>query len=140
MHAKACCLYEQVESSDDELSGGEVEVRDAQPCSQEHELKGKLLCKYSSYLGSLRQEFLKKKMKGKLSKEATRALLDWWNVHYKWPYPTEADKIALAKSTGLDQKQINNWFINQRKCQWKPSKNVEFGLMDNLSTTIYEVD
>ncbi|CAN6453184.1 unnamed protein product [Victoria cruziana] len=131
---------EQAESSDDELSGGEVEVRDAQPRSQERELKDKLLRKYSGYLGSLRQEFSKKKKKGKLPKEATQALLDWWNVHYKWPYPTEADKIALAESTGLDQKQINNWFINQRKRHWKPSENVEFGLMDNLSATICEVD
>ena len=33
----------------------------------------------------------------------------------------ETEKIALAESTGLDQKQINNWFINQRKRHWKPT-------------------
>lgn len=45
----------------------------------------------------------------------------------------EADKIALAETTGLDQKQINNWFINQRKRHWKPSENMQFDVMDNLS-------
>ncbi|XP_031500160.1 homeobox protein knotted-1-like 6 isoform X1 [Nymphaea colorata] len=130
---------EQAESSDDELSGGEIDVRDAPLRGQERELKDKLLRKYSGYLSSLRQEFSKKKKKGKLPKEATQTLLDWWNLHYKWPYPTEADKIALAESTGLDQKQINNWFINQRKRHWRPSENMEFGLMDSLSATVCEV-
>ncbi|KAJ0007316.1 hypothetical protein Pint_29986 [Pistacia integerrima] len=31
---------------------------------------------------------MKKKKKGKLPKEARQQLLDWWNVHYKWPYPS----------------------------------------------------
>ncbi|CAH9108337.1 unnamed protein product [Cuscuta europaea] len=26
--------------------------------------------------------------------------------------------------TGLDQKQINNWFINQRKRHWTPSEHM----------------
>jgi hypothetical protein len=33
----------------------------------------------------------------------------------------ELEKAALADSTGLDGKQINNWFINQRKRHWKPT-------------------
>ena len=33
----------------------------------------------------------------------------------------ELEKAALAESTGLDAKQINNWFINQRKRHWKPA-------------------
>lgn len=45
----------------------------------------------------------------------------------------EGDKIALAKSTGLDQKQINNWFINQRKRYWKPSENMPFSMVDGLT-------
>ncbi|KAJ6760747.1 HOMEOBOX PROTEIN TRANSCRIPTION FACTORS [Salix purpurea] len=63
--------------------------------------------------------------KGKLPKEAKKILLDWWTIHNKWPYPTEADKAALAESTGLEPKQINNWFINQRKRHWKPSENTQ---------------
>ncbi|KAK9080509.1 hypothetical protein SSX86_000267 [Deinandra increscens subsp. villosa] len=100
--------------------------------NEDRALKDKLLQKYSKYISSLKHEFSSKKKKGKLPKEARQTLLDWWNIHYRWPYPTEADKIALAESTGLDQKQINNWFINQRKRHWKPSENMQFAVMDNL--------
>ncbi|OIW14007.1 hypothetical protein TanjilG_09358 [Lupinus angustifolius] len=96
------------------------------PEAEERELKGQLLRKYSGYLGSLKQEFMKKRKKGKLPKEARLQLLDWWSRHYKWPYPSESQKLALAESTGLDQKQINNWFINQRKRHWKPSDEMPF--------------
>ncbi|KAH0850827.1 LOW QUALITY PROTEIN: hypothetical protein HID58_095216, partial [Brassica napus] len=39
-----------------------------------------------------------------------------WQYHSKWPYPTE-DKAGggVVQETGLQLKQINNWFINQRK-------------------------
>ncbi|XP_041028385.1 homeobox protein SBH1-like [Juglans microcarpa x Juglans regia] len=100
------------------------------PHAEDRELKGQLLRKYSGYLGSLKQEFMKKKKKGKLPKEARQQLLDWWSRHYKWPYPSESQKLALAESTGLDQKQINNWFINQRKRHWKPSEDMQFVVMD----------
>lgn len=52
----------------------------------------------------------------------------------------EADKVALAESTGLDQKQINNWFINQRKRHWKPSESMQFAVMDNLSGQFFSED
>lgn len=42
----------------------------------------------------------------------------------------ESQKQALAESTGLDLKQINNWFINQRKRHWKPSEDMQFAVMD----------
>jgi len=45
----------------------------------------------------------------------------------------ESQKLALAESTGLDQKQINNWFINQRKRHWKPSEDMQFVVMDAAS-------
>ncbi|KAL0560083.1 hypothetical protein IC582_000477 [Cucumis melo] len=100
------------------------------PQAEVKELKGQLLRKYSGYLGSLKQEFLKKKKNGKLPKEARQQLLDWWSRHYKWPYPSESQKVALAESTGLDLKQINNWFINQRKRHWKPTEDMQFVVMD----------
>ncbi|KAK3017718.1 hypothetical protein RJ639_003074 [Escallonia herrerae] len=100
------------------------------PQAEDRELKGQLLRKYSGYLGSLKQEFMKKRKKGKLPKEARQQLLDWWSRHYKWPYPSESQKLALAETTGLDQKQINNWFINQRKRHWKPSEDMQFVVMD----------
>ncbi|KAK9267789.1 hypothetical protein L1049_010224 [Liquidambar formosana] len=107
------------------------------PQAEERELKGQLLRKYSGYLGSLKQEFMKKRKKGKLPKEARQQLLDWWSRHYKWPYPSESQKLALAESTGLDQKQINNWFINQRKRHWKPSEDMQFVVMDGSHPHYY---
>ncbi|KAM5572005.1 homeobox protein knotted-1-like 6 [Rosa sericea] len=124
-----------VNSSDDEdLSGGEIDVQDSdhQRTREDHELKDKLLRKYSGYISTLKHEFSKKKKKGKLPKDAKQILTDWWNLHYKWPYPTEVDKMTLAQVTGLDQKQINNWFINQRKRHWKPSENMQFAVMESL--------
>ncbi|XP_039139985.1 homeobox protein knotted-1-like 12 isoform X1 [Dioscorea cayenensis subsp. rotundata] len=121
-----------VGSSDDDQdgSGGEAEPPEIDPRAEEKELKHHLLRKYSGYLSSLRQELSKKKKKGKLPKEARQKLLSWWELHYKWPYPSETEKVALAESTGLDQKQINNWFINQRKRHWKPSEDMQFVVMD----------
>ncbi|NP_001312256.1 homeobox protein knotted-1-like 6 [Nicotiana tabacum] len=127
-------------SSDEELSCGEVEGQDASQRSEDNELKDRLLRKFGSHLSTLKLEFSKKKKKGKLPKEARQMLLAWWNDHYRWPYPTEADKNSLAESTGLDPKQINNWFINQRKRHWKPSENMQLAVMDNLSGQFFSDD
>ncbi|KAG6708217.1 hypothetical protein I3842_06G069600 [Carya illinoinensis] len=127
-------------SSEEDFSGGEVEIQDSKQRVEDQDLKNRLLRRFGSHISSLKLEFSKKKKKGKLPREARQTLLQWWNVHYKWPYPTEADKIALAESTGLDQKQINNWFINQRKRHWKPSENMQFAVMDNLSGQFFADD
>ncbi|KAF3323926.1 homeobox protein rough sheath 1-like protein [Carex littledalei] len=136
--------HEAAASSEDEqeASDGEGNVQEIDPRAEEKELKYQLLKKYSGYISSLRQEFSKKKKKGKLPKEARQKLLSWWELHYKWPYPSESEKIALAEATGLDQKQINNWFINQRKRHWKPSEDMQFFVMDgfhpqNTAGTLY---
>ncbi|MED6120454.1 hypothetical protein PIB30_020958 [Stylosanthes scabra] len=94
--------------------------------NQDHQdLKGELLRRYSGYITNLKNEFSKNKKKERLPNEAKQILLAWWNIHFKWPYPTDADKVALAEWTGLDTKQINNWFINQRKRHWKPIEELE---------------
>ncbi|KAG8499282.1 hypothetical protein CXB51_005788 [Gossypium anomalum] len=110
-------------------SNGETKTS---PRAEDRELKNQILRKYRGYLSSLKQELSKKKKKGKLPKESRQKLLTWWELHYKWPYPSETEKVALAESTGLDQKQINNWFINQRKRHWKPSEDSQFMVMDGL--------
>uniref|UniRef100_A0A0D9ZBG1 Homeobox domain-containing protein n=1 Tax=Oryza glumipatula TaxID=40148 RepID=A0A0D9ZBG1_9ORYZ len=81
-----------------------------------------LMNKYSGYLNSLWTEISNKKKNstGHLPRDARHKLLQWWHLHYRWPYPSEAEKAALAESTGLDKKQVTNWFINQRKRHWKP--------------------
>nr|AEO14149.1 KNAT1 protein [Eschscholzia californica subsp. californica] len=117
---------------DQENSAGETELPEIDPRAEDRELKNHLLKKYSGYLSSLKKELSKKKKKGKLPKDARQKLLNWWELHYKWPYPSETEKVALAESTGLDQKQINNWFINQRKRHWKPSEDMQFVVMDGL--------
>ncbi|KAK4402125.1 Homeobox protein knotted-1-like 1 [Sesamum angolense] len=123
--------------SDEDPSCGELEALGSQESSGnrqgDHELKEMLMRKYSGYLSSLRKEFLKKRKKGKLPKDARTALLEWWNTHYRWPYPTEEEKNRLSEKTGLDQKQINNWFINQRKRHWRPSEDMRFALMEGVS-------
>lgn len=113
-------------SEEDDGSCGELDHLEVDPLSEDNKLKEHLLRKYSGYICSLKQEFMKKKKKGKLPKEARQKLLDWWSQHYRWPYPSETEKAALAESTGLDQKQINNWFINQRKRHWKPSEDMQY--------------
>nr|AKC35110.1 knotted-like 2 protein [Primula vulgaris] len=134
------CKDEGPVSSDDDLGGGEVEGLDNRTQSEEKDLKDRLLRKFGSHISNLKLEFSKKKKKGKLPKEGRQTLLEWWNLHYKWPYPTEGDKISLAETTGLDQKQINNWFINQRKRHWKPSENMQLAVMDNLTGQFYAED
>lgn len=117
-------------------SGGETDSQEVDHHAvEDRELKNHLRRKYSGYgfLSSLKQEFMKTKKKGKLPKDARQKLLDWWSLHDKWPYPSETEKIALAECTGLDQKQINNWFINQRKRHWKPSEDMHFMVMNSHS-------
>ncbi|CAI9786152.1 unnamed protein product [Fraxinus pennsylvanica] len=126
----------------DEDVSCEVEATESQESlgtlQGDHELKEMLMRKYSGYLSSLRKDFLRKRRKGKLPKDARMVLVDWWNAHYKWPYPTEEEKNRLSEITGLDQKQINNWFINQRKRHWKPSEDLRFAFMEGPSNGISE--
>ncbi|KAG2574227.1 hypothetical protein PVAP13_7KG313800 [Panicum virgatum] len=52
------------------------------------ELKNRLLNKDSGYLSSLWKELSKKKKKGKLLRDVRQKLLHWWQLHYRWPYPS----------------------------------------------------
>jgi hypothetical protein len=83
-----------------------------------HELKHELKQGYKEKLVDIRQEILRKRRAGKLPGDTTSTLKSWWQSHSKWPYPTEEDKTRLVQETGLQLKQINNWFINQRKRNW----------------------
>ncbi|KAM0006116.1 putative transcription factor Homeodomain-TALE-KNOX family [Helianthus debilis subsp. tardiflorus] len=73
---------------------------------------------YKEKLVDIREEILRKRRAGKLPGNTTSVLKSWWQSHAKWPYPTEEDKARLVQETGLQLKQINNWFINQRKRNW----------------------
>lgn len=88
---------EAVGSSEEDFSYGEMEAAEVQDASGfrsgDKELKDMLLHKYSGYLSKLRKDFLKTRKKGKLPKDARSALLDWWNTHYRWPYPTVINSV-----------------------------------------------
>lgn len=83
-----------------------------------HELKVELKQGFRSRIEDVREEILRKRRAGKLPGDTTSVLKNWWQQHSKWPYPTEDDKAKLVEETGLELKQINNWFINQRKRNW----------------------
>ncbi|KAG4389295.1 hypothetical protein GLYMA_06G065200v4 [Glycine max] len=86
-----------------------------------HELKHELKQGYKDKIVDIREEILRKRRAGKLPGDTTSVLKAWWQSHSKWPYPTEEDKARLVQETGLQLKQINNWFINQRKRNWHSS-------------------
>ncbi|KAM0024207.1 putative transcription factor Homeodomain-TALE-KNOX family [Helianthus debilis subsp. tardiflorus] len=87
------------------------------------ELKIELKQGFRSKIEDVREEILRKRRAGKLPGDTTSVLKDWWQQHSKWPYPTEDDKAKLVEETGLQLKQINNWFINQRKRNWHSSSS-----------------
>nr|ASU87384.1 transcription factor class II KNOX2-3 [Huperzia selago] len=83
-----------------------------------HELKLELKQGYRARINDVREEILRKRRAGKLPGDTTSVLKSWWHAHSKWPYPSEEEKVKLVQETGLELKQINNWFINQRKRNW----------------------
>ncbi|XVE98477.1 hypothetical protein REPUB_Repub03eG0109800 [Reevesia pubescens] len=85
------------------------------------ELKQELKQGYKEKIVDIREEIMRKRRAGKLPGDTTSHLKAWWQSHSKWPYPTEEDKARLVRETGLQLKQINNWFINQRKRNWHSS-------------------
>mmetsp|Transcript_7673 Transcript_7673/g.11670 ORF Transcript_7673/g.11670 Transcript_7673/m.11670 type:complete len:400 (-) Transcript_7673:254-1453(-) len=40
--------------------------------------------------------------------------------HVAHPYPTEKEKAQIMADTGIELKQLTNWFVNNRKRYWKP--------------------
>jgi hypothetical protein len=60
------------------------------------------------------------------------AVLKAWLLspeHFTHPYPTPQDQILLMEKTGIDKKQLKNWFTNARRRIWKPmlKKQLEAG-------------
>ena len=80
-------------SSDDEqetvdLVGLPVAETTGSPSAEDKELKNRLLNKYSGYLSSIWKELSRKKKKGKLPRDVRQKLFHWWQLHYRWPYPS----------------------------------------------------
>ncbi|KAI5065020.1 hypothetical protein GOP47_0019715 [Adiantum capillus-veneris] len=96
------------------------------------ELKLALKQDYRSKLWDVREEIMRKRRAGKLPGSTTSLLRHWWDAHCKWPYPTEEEKQRLVQETGLELKQINNWFINQRKRNWTTNPALERADLDHV--------
>ncbi|KAK4426320.1 BEL1-like homeodomain protein 2 [Sesamum alatum] len=55
-----------------------------------------------------------------LPERSVNILRAWLFEHFLNPYPSDADKLLLARQTGLSRNQVSNWFINARVRLWKP--------------------
>ncbi len=40
--------------------------------------------------------------------------------HISYPYPNEQEKAEIMAETGIELKQLMNWFANKRRRYWKP--------------------
>ena len=47
----------------------------------------------------------------------TRLLKSWLLSHLDYPYPSEREKAALARESGLSKSQVTDWFNNARRRQ-----------------------
>lgn len=56
--------------------------------------------------------------------------------HFTHPYPTPQDQVMLMQQTGIDKKQLKNWFTNARRRIWKPmlKKQMEQGKITATGT------
>jgi hypothetical protein len=54
--------------------------------------------------------------------------------HIAHPYPTEIEKAKIMQDTGLELKQLTNWFVNNRKRYWKP--RVEANLLKDVTPVV----
>ncbi|KAM0688120.1 homeodomain superfamily [Conglomerata obtusa] len=59
-------------------------------------------------------------------KTISKILKNWLRNNLNSPYPSETEKVELSELTGLDQTQINNWFINARRRILPILKNTRF--------------
>jgi len=119
-------IYSPIRRAGDNKAG--VLGRDA-----EEMLRAHLKRKHAAAILSLKEEFTRKRKKGKLPKDATTALKTWWQGNLVWPYPSvrgvssrlsvvdltlrraqDEEKRTLGDETGLNPTQINN-------CAWVES-------------------
>ena len=74
--------------------------------------------------GSVRSKGSKKtgKSRRELPPGAVTILKQWLlsAEHFTHPYPTAVDQANLMAATGIDKKQLKNWFTNARRRIWKP--------------------
>lgn len=76
----------------------------------------------------------KSKSRRELPAGAVQTLKAWLlsPEHFTHPYPTPQDQAMLMAKTGIDKKQLKNWFTNARRRIWKPmlKKQIELGCQE----------
>lgn len=78
----------------------------------------------------------KKKKKITVLPRSTVEYLKAWILspeHINHPYPTEKEKEQIMNDTGIEMKQLTNWFVNNRKRFWKP--RVEAQMQNQVKTS-----
>ena len=55
------------------------------------------------------------KIGARFSRESVRILKNWLMSHNRHPYPSDEEKEALQRQTGLNKTQITNWLANARR-------------------------
>ncbi|PLB44244.1 hypothetical protein P170DRAFT_513460 [Aspergillus steynii IBT 23096] len=61
------------------------------------------------------ERFMRKNSFQRLPSEAVKTLRLWFHQHQDFPYPTPNERRELEQHTGLNQRQIFNWFANARR-------------------------
>jgi hypothetical protein len=56
--------------------------------------------------------------------------------HIAHPYPTEQEKAQIMKETGIEMKQLTNWFVNNRKRYWKPRVEARLQQQANAAAAV----
>lgn len=59
--------------------------------------------------------------------------------HIAHPYPTEKEKQEIMADTGIELKQLTNWFVNNRKRYWKPLVEAKLQKQQQHKKTVSEV-
>ncbi|VDL62721.1 unnamed protein product [Hymenolepis diminuta] len=67
---------------------------------------------------------------------ARKILFKWLNEHLREPYPSEEEKLELARQTGLSRTTVNNWFINARRRYVKPLMQGRLVLQSGVFKTV----
>uniref|UniRef100_A0A7S4N701 Homeobox domain-containing protein n=3 Tax=Odontella aurita TaxID=265563 RepID=A0A7S4N701_9STRA len=79
-------------------------------------------CRAESFASSSDKAAKSKKKTTSLPAKTVEYLKAWMMSpeHVAHPYPTEQEKAQIMADTGIEMKQLTNWFVNNRKRYWKP--------------------
>ncbi len=57
----------------------------------------------------------------------------WFRDHYDRPYPTDGEKLELARRCGIQLNQVNNFFGNKRMRLKRKAMSAQAQVTDNAS-------